>query len=48
MTDVIREKKPKEERSLNQMKASLENDFGEMISIDKSKVIAKDEAIQNE
>lgn len=32
MTDVIREKKPKEDRSLNQMKASLESDFGEMIS----------------
>lgn len=30
MTDVIREKKPKEEWSLNQMKASLETDFGEM------------------
>jgi len=30
MTDVIREKKSKEERSLNQMKASLEADFGEM------------------
>jgi hypothetical protein len=29
MTDVIREKKSKEERSLNQMKASLEADFGE-------------------
>jgi len=30
MTDVIREKKSKEERSFNQMKASLEADFGEM------------------
>ena len=30
MIDVIREKKPKEERSFNQMKASLEADFGEM------------------
>ncbi len=30
MTDVIRERKSKEERSFNQMKASLESDFGEM------------------
>jgi len=30
MTDVIREQKSKEERSLNQMKASLEAEFGEM------------------
>lgn len=30
MTDVIREKKSKEERSFNQMKASLEADFWEM------------------
>jgi hypothetical protein len=31
MTDIIREKKSKEERSFNQMKASLEADFGEMV-----------------
>lgn len=33
MTDVIREKKAKEERSLNQMKASLETDFWTMNEI---------------
>lgn len=33
MTDVIREKKSKEERSLNQMKASLETDFWAMNDI---------------
>ncbi len=33
MTDVIREKKSKEERSLNQMKASLETDFWTMSDI---------------
>ena len=31
MTDIIREKKSKDERSLNQMKASLETDFGKMV-----------------
>jgi excinuclease UvrABC nuclease subunit len=33
MTDVIREKKSKEERSINQMKASLETDFWAMNDI---------------
>jgi hypothetical protein len=33
MTDVIREKKSKDERSLNQMKASLEADFGDMTTL---------------
>ena len=30
MTDVIREKKPKQDRSIEQMISSLESDFGEM------------------
>ena len=33
MTDVIREKKSKDERSLNQMKASLEADFGDLTTL---------------
>ena len=40
MTDVIREKKSKEERSLNQMKASLEADFGEMKILEDNFVIS--------
>jgi excinuclease UvrABC nuclease subunit len=39
MTDVIREKKSKEERSFNQMKASLEADFGEMKILEDDFVI---------
>lgn len=41
MTDVIREKKSKEERSFNQMKASLEADFGEMNIIGNQDITIK-------
>lgn len=41
MTDVIREKKSKEERSFNQMKASLEADFGEMNIIENKDINSK-------
>ncbi len=42
MIDVIREKKPKDERSLNQMKASLEADFGEMSVLENNFVISSE------